>query len=149
MNQAADLVAIFHDGFTNHRHAPNGRRASGEERQEFIDRHRDLYRLAQAIGTLYCKPIQQELDSKRREVMQVISGLVKPCHLGRGFGAGPAVVTPRKTNVKAMLWSDYLMTPEFHLDMSLTGIILSRKLVCELTDAHRRQVQAILRVAGF
>lgn len=143
------VLDIFRDGVRYNRHAPIGRaQKSGEQarldaRLVFLAKHRDLYRYAQAVGYLYCRPQQRELDMLRRRVMEHINEARDP-----GTLRGP-VIHPARISIRSMEWSDYVMTPEFHMDATLTGIMFPGTLIRNLRSAHREQVKAVLHAAGL
>ena len=140
-----DVIDIFRDGLRNTKRVPPGRATPErlQERLRFIERHRELYILAQAVGQRHCQREQVILDRYRREVMRYISQLKACTEL-----AGP-IIHPVRVSIKNIQWCDYVMTPEFHQDPTLTGIVLPSALVFSLNKAHKEQVKAILHVVGL
>lgn len=102
----------------------------------------ELYILAQALGSLYAKQTQDQLNACRREAMQQLMGELKKLRYS------DAVMAPVNTNRRRMNWADIQITPEVTMDLRLIGRVVDNKLVAKLNALRRKQISQILRIVG-
>lgn len=133
MNHVEDLVATYHELFSQYGHAP--RRGGDDPR--FIAAQRQLWLLAQAICQLTHPQIQAELDAARRDAIAQIRLHVE--------NASPVVVSPRRRQ-RPITWADIQLTPELSVDPTTVGACVTVDVAKRLTRAHKEQVKAVLSI---
>ena len=105
-------------------------------RNMFNIAHIELFYIAQAIGAIYASDEQQALDAARRQAMREMESSTSK----------DVLVKPTRRIVKAIRWTEYLLTPELDSSPTLSFKTLTKATATRLKRAHRAQVQAVGRL---
>lgn len=114
-------------------------------REGFYDNNVQLFHWAQVLGAQHAPRVQNELNSIRRQVMEV---LTRQMH--ERIRHGDPIIAPAQKEQRARwTWMDYQITPEVSHDAALTGLVCDFQLVVHLKHALRNQIEAIKLITGI